>query len=63
MKSNVGNVSNGDNKIAIYKSVYLDDQEIIQFKELDDLGVKLVHQMTPDAEKNDFIKTLNEKIK
>jgi len=27
------------------------------------LGVKLVHQMTPDAEKNDFIKTLNEKIK
>lgn len=58
---NVGNVSNGENKVTIFKSVYLDQQEIQQFKRLDELGVKLVHQMTPDSDQEDFLAALKEK--
>lgn len=60
---NIGNVSNGDGKITIYKSVYLDQDEIEQIRALDGLGVKLVHQMTPDSDQEDFMKALNEKLK
>jgi PTS system mannose-specific IIB component len=63
LEVNVGNVSNGDNKVAIYKSVYLNEEEIQQFKKLDEFGVKLVHQMTPDSDREDFIAALHEKTK
>ncbi|MBV7390948.1 MULTISPECIES: PTS system mannose/fructose/N-acetylgalactosamine-transporter subunit IIB [Enterococcus] len=60
---NVGNVSNGDDKISIYKSVYLNEEEIACFKRLNELGVKLIHQMTPDSDQEDFMAALNEKTK
>lgn len=59
---NVGNVSNADGKTMIYKSVSLSPEEAAELRELDSLGVKLVHQMTPQVAAEDFMKTLNEKM-
>ncbi|MDR2977135.1 MAG: PTS sugar transporter subunit IIB [Streptococcaceae bacterium] len=59
---NVGNVSNADGKTTIYKSVFLSPQEAADLRELNSLGVKLVHQMTPQVAAEDFMKALNEKM-
>lgn len=59
---NVGNVSNTDGKTAIYSSVFLSKEEAQELRELNELGVKLIHQMTPQVTAEDFMKALNEKM-
>ena len=56
---NVGNVSNADGKKQVYKSVFVNEQEVEEFKALDAAGVKLVHRMTPNDPADDFMKALS----
>ncbi len=59
---NVGNVSNKEGKTTIYKSVFVNEEEATQFRKLNNLGVKLVHRMTPQVDADDFMKALNDKM-
>lgn len=59
---NVGNIPNAEGKTMIYKSVFLSEKEAQQLRELNALGVHLIHRMTPQVDAEDFLKDMNEKI-
>lgn len=56
---NVGNMSTKANSRQVAKSVAVTEEEIENFKYLDQKGCYLYHQMVPAEEKEDFMKLLN----
>jgi mannose/fructose/N-acetylgalactosamine-specific phosphotransferase system component IIB len=47
----------------LYKSVFVNEEKIEQFRNLSAQGVELIHPMAPNVESKDFMKTLNSKAK
>lgn len=56
---NVGNMSQSDETRSITRSVNVTDADVETFKELDAKGVKLIQQMVPNDNAEDFMKLLN----
>lgn len=56
---NVGNMSTKANSRQVAKSVAVTEEDIENFKYLDQKGCYLYHQMVPAEEKEDFMKLLN----
>lgn len=56
---NVGNMSTKANSRQVAKSVAVTEEDIENFKYLDQKGYYLYHQMVPAEEKEDFMKLLN----
>lgn len=59
---NIGNLSSGSDRLQIFKSVGVSEEDIKAFQELSNLGVKLYHQMVPNDPKEDFMSELNKRM-
>jgi len=58
---NVGNMRSSDNKIKLVSHVYATNEDIVIWKKLDELGVKMIAQILPDQQKIE-INSVLEKI-
>ena len=56
---NVGNMSTKANSRQVAKSVAVTEEDIENFKYLDQKGCHLYHQMVPAEDKEDFMKLLS----
>lgn len=61
-KINVGNMSQSEKTKSITKSINVEDKDIEEFKELNNLGVKIISQMVPEDKEEDFISLINKNI-
>jgi PTS system mannose-specific IIB component len=56
----VGNMSGGENKKRLNKSISVTPDDVVIFKELDNLGVKLIVQMVPAEKPSPFMPLLTQ---
>lgn len=59
---NVGNMSQSDGSKSITRSINVVDNDIEDFKALNEKGVQLVSQMVPSDRAENFMKLLNDNI-
>lgn len=51
---NIGNLVSSSDKISITKEVYLSNTEYIQLKEMNDNGIRVFIQITPEVQETEF---------
>ena len=59
---NVGNMSQTDNTTSITRSINVEENDVEDFKKLQEKGVQLVSQMVPSDRADDFMRLLNENM-
>lgn len=59
---NVGNMSQTDNTTSITRSINVEENDVEDFKKLQEKGVQLVSQMVPSDRAEDFMRLLNENM-
>ncbi|HPX31987.1 MAG TPA: PTS sugar transporter subunit IIB [Erysipelotrichaceae bacterium] len=52
---NVGNISSGKNRVKYTKSVWMNEEEIADFKKLNEQGVELIIQVVPSERSIDLM--------